>query len=62
MEAENVWPDPIVTEVTSLDQFYPAEDYHQEYFKNNPNQGYCRVVINPKVSKFRKKYADRLKA
>ena len=53
--------DPIVTEVVPLDRFYPAESYHQEYFENNPNQGYCRVVIAPKVAKFRKQYLDRLK-
>ena len=56
-----LWDNPIVTEVTELDTFYPAEDYHQEYFANNPDQGYCRVVIAPKVAKFRKKYYDRLK-
>jgi peptide-methionine (S)-S-oxide reductase len=61
LEQANVWPDPIVTEVTPLDTFYPAEDYHQEYFANNPNQGYCRVVIEPKVAKFRKQYLERLK-
>lgn len=61
MEAENIWPTPIVTEVTEMDTFYPAEDYHQEYFANNPNQGYCRAVINPKVTKFRKKFSERLK-
>jgi peptide-methionine (S)-S-oxide reductase len=56
-----LWDNPIVTEVTELDTFYPAEGYHQEYFVNNPDQGYCRVVIAPKVAKFRKKYFDRLK-
>ena len=56
-----LWSDPIVTEVAELDTFYPAEDYHQEYFANNPDQGYCRVVVAPKVTKFRKKYFDRLK-
>lgn len=59
---EAVWDDPIVTEITPLDTFYPAEDYHQNYFVNNPNQGYCRAVIAPKVAKFRKQYMDRLKA
>jgi peptide-methionine (S)-S-oxide reductase len=58
---EAIWPNPIVTEVTPLSRFYPAEDYHQEYFKRNPYQGYCMAVITPKVTKFRKKYADRLK-
>jgi peptide-methionine (S)-S-oxide reductase len=60
-EAEGVWPNPIVTEVTALDTFYTAEDYHQEYFQHNPYQGYCQVVIAPKVAKFRQKYASRLK-
>lgn len=60
-EAREVWDDPIVTEVTALDKFYEAEPYHQEYYRNNPNQGYCRVVIAPKVAKFRKQYLDRLK-
>ena len=62
LEQEGLWDNPIVTEVTALDTFYPAEDYHQEYFANNPNQGYCRVVVAPKVAKFRKKYMERLKA
>jgi peptide-methionine (S)-S-oxide reductase len=61
MEREGVWEDPIVTEVTPFDVFYPAEDYHQEYYVNNPDQGYCRVVIAPKVAKFRAKYLTRLK-
>jgi peptide-methionine (S)-S-oxide reductase len=62
LEAAHVWDHPIVTEVTPLDTFYPAEDYHQEYFVKNPNQGYCRVVIAPKVAKFRKHYLEQLKA
>jgi peptide-methionine (S)-S-oxide reductase len=62
MAEVGIWDDPIVTEVTPLATFYPAEDYHQEYFVNNPSQGYCRVVIAPKVAKFRQKYMDRLKA
>lgn len=61
LEAGRIWPDPIVTEVTPLNAFYPAEDYHQEYFQRNPYQGYCQVVIAPKVAKFRQKYAHRLK-
>jgi peptide-methionine (S)-S-oxide reductase len=56
-----VYDDPIVTEVTKFDKFYPAEDYHQEYFANNPTQPYCAAVIAPKVAKFRKTFADRLK-
>jgi peptide-methionine (S)-S-oxide reductase len=56
-----IWDNPIVTEITALDTFYAAEDYHQEYFQRNPYQGYCRAVIAPKVAKFRQKYAHRLK-
>lgn len=55
------WNAPIVTEVVPLDKFYAAEDYHQEYFANNPNQPYCRVVVAPKVSKARQYFVDRLK-
>jgi peptide-methionine (S)-S-oxide reductase len=61
-EEQGVWSKPIVTEITRLDTFYPAEDYHQEYYKKNPYQGYCLAIIEPKVAKFRKKYADRLKS
>lgn len=61
LEREGLWGDPIVTKVTPMDTFYPAEGYHQEYFQRNPNAGYCRVVISPKVSKFRQKFAHRLK-
>ena len=57
-----IWGSPIVTEVTPLDVFYPAEDYHQEYFRNNPNQGYCRVVVAPKVAKFRAKFANKMRS
>lgn len=62
VEAQKLWRNPLVTEVTAHDHFYPAEAYHQEYFRNNPNQGYCRVIIAPKVAKFRKEYLERLKA
>ncbi len=61
-EAEKVWDDPIVTELTPLATFYPAEEYHQDYYRKNPYAGYCLAIIRPKVSKFRKKYAERLKA
>jgi peptide-methionine (S)-S-oxide reductase len=61
IESEGVWDSPIVTEVTPFERFYPAEGYHQEYYRNNPNQPYCRIVINPKVTKFRKAFAERLK-
>jgi peptide-methionine (S)-S-oxide reductase len=59
--AAGIWDAPIVTEVTPFDRFYIAEDYHQEYFKKNPFQGYCRAIIVPKVAKFRHKFAARLK-
>ena len=62
LEAEGVWDDPIVTEVTPFERFYIAEDYHQEYYRNNAYQPYCQVVITPKVAKFRKQYLERLKA
>jgi peptide-methionine (S)-S-oxide reductase len=61
LNREGIWSKPIVTEVSPFEVFYPAEDYHQEYFQRNPYQGYCRVVIEPKVVKFRKQYLDRLK-
>jgi len=61
IEIEQVWNDPIVTEVAPLEAFYPAEEYHQEYFRNHPDQTYCQVVISPKVVKFRKQFLDRLK-
>jgi peptide-methionine (S)-S-oxide reductase len=61
VEAEGIYDNPIVTEVTAFDKFYMAEDYHQEYFDNNPNQPYCAAVVAPKVSKFRQKFVDRLK-
>jgi len=62
MEAANVWSNPFVTEVSPLTNFYPAEEYHQKYFLRNPNQGYCQVVIAPKVAKFRKEYAQKRKS
>jgi peptide-methionine (S)-S-oxide reductase len=58
---EGVYDDPIVTEVTPFEKFYMAENYHQEYFANNPNQPYCAAVVAPKVAKFRQKFVDRLK-
>jgi len=56
-----MWGNAIVTEVTPFKVFYPAEDYHQRYFEHNPDQPYCRVVVAPKVAKFRKQYMSRLK-
>jgi len=61
LEAEKVWDDPVVTELKPLDAFYPAEQYHRDYYRRNPNQGYCRAVIAPKVAKVRKLYFDKLK-
>ena len=62
IDQAGIWDAPVVTEVTPLAEFYPAESYHQEYFRRNPGQGYCRVVIAPKVAKFRKEHLARLKA
>jgi peptide-methionine (S)-S-oxide reductase len=59
--SERLYDNPIVTEVTEFAEFYSAEDYHQEYFANNPTQPYCAAVVAPKVRKFRDKFADRLK-
>jgi peptide-methionine (S)-S-oxide reductase len=60
LNAEGVFPRPIVTQIEPLDVFYRAEDYHQNYYRDNPNQGYCQYVIAPKIAKLRQKYADRL--
>lgn len=60
--AAGLWANPIVTKLSAIGTFYGAEAYHQNYYKDNPNQGYCRVVIAPKVAKFRKQYLDMLKA
>lgn len=62
ISAAGLWKNPIVTEVEPLERFWPGEDYHQNYWLNNPNQGYCRVVIAPKVAKFRKQHLQRLAA
>ncbi len=59
--AEKIWDNPIVTELAPFTAFYKAEDYHQGYFQANPQQGYCRAVIAPKVAKFREKFRDKLK-
>jgi len=61
LEAEGVYDRKIVTEITAFDVFYPAEDYHQNYYNNNKDQPYCRAVINPKLDKFVKKYQAKLK-
>ena len=61
MTAAKLWDDPIVTEVTPLAEFYPAEEYHRDYYQRNPAQPYCQMVIAPKVAKSRKKFLDKLK-
>ena len=60
-DASGLWPDPIVTEISPFRDFYEAETYHQDYYRQNPNQGYCRLVIDPKVRKFRKEFQHQLK-
>jgi len=57
----HVWKDPVVTQVAPAEKFYRAEDYHQEYFARHPYQGYCQMVIAPKMDKFRKKWASQVK-
>ena len=61
LNSEEIWSDPILTEIQAFEQFYSAEAYHQEYFENNPNQGYCRLVITPKLEKFEKVFKEKLK-
>jgi peptide-methionine (S)-S-oxide reductase len=58
---EGIWKKPIVTEIVPFTSFYPAEEYHRNYFRRNPEKGYCQIVIAPKVAKFRHQYADRLR-
>jgi peptide-methionine (S)-S-oxide reductase len=62
IESEGIWKNPIVTEVVPFEKFFKAEDYHQEYYANNPDAMYCRAVISPKVKKFREEYAAKLKS
>ena len=61
LDKSGAFPRPIVTEIAALTTFYPAENYHRDYFANNPEQGYCQMVIRPKVEKFRKAFANKLK-
>ena len=60
-QAQHGWVDPIVSELSPAPEFYPAEDYHQNYYSNHPTQGYCHVVIAPKIEKFMKKFGDKVK-
>ena len=62
LESAGIWGAPVVTEITPFEVFYPAEEYHQQYFRKNPNQPYCRVVVAPKVAKFRGKFLEKLKS
>lgn len=61
IEQDKIWPDPVVTEVNPQSTFYSGEDYHQEYFNNNPENQYCQMVVSPKLAKFKKTFADKLK-
>jgi peptide-methionine (S)-S-oxide reductase len=61
ISAEGIWKNPLVTQLVPAPEFYPAEEYHQEYFARNPNQGYCQVVVAPKVAKFRSKFLSKLR-
>ena len=60
LNAAKAWPNPVVTTVEAFEKFYAAENYHQNYYNNNKNQGYCRYVIGPKLEKFEKVFADKL--
>jgi peptide-methionine (S)-S-oxide reductase len=61
-EQQKIWDHKFVTQLEPYTVFYPAEDYHQEYFARNPGQGYCRIIVAPKVAKFRKRFLENLKA
>jgi peptide-methionine (S)-S-oxide reductase len=59
---EQIWPDPIVTELVEINNYFQAEDYHQDYFSNNPQNQYCHMVVAPKLAKFKQKFASKLKS
>lgn len=59
--AAKIWDDPVITEISPLKEFYPAEDYHQNYYELNKTQPYCQIVINPKVKKLKEKFGTKLK-
>jgi peptide-methionine (S)-S-oxide reductase len=61
LERESLWDAPVVTEIAPIEEFHPAEEYHHEYFRRNPDQPYCQVVVGPKVAKFRQRFVARLK-
>ncbi len=60
--APTLWDNPIVTEIAPFENFWPAADYHQNFYQTNPNVGYCQVIINPKLAKFREKFKSKLKS
>lgn len=60
--APTLWKDPVVTQIMPFQKFWPAADYHQDFYAQNPDAGYCQIIINPKLQKFREKYASRLKS
>ncbi|MEQ3657892.1 MAG: peptide-methionine (S)-S-oxide reductase MsrA [Glaciecola sp.] len=62
IEDTEIWPNPVVTEVLPLENYYQAEDYHQDYFTNNPQNQYCNMVVAPKLAKFKKTFASKLKS
>jgi len=62
LKADNIYSAPIVTEVEPVQNYYPAEDYHQDYFNNNPGNTYCNLVVGPKIAKFKKRFVEYLKA
>lgn len=61
LDESGIFDNPIVTEITPLEAFYEAEEYHQDYFENNPDQGYCQIVIRPKIDKFKKLFEEKLR-
>jgi len=62
IEKQQIWPEAVVTEVTEINNYFQAEDYHQDYFSNNPQNQYCNMVVAPKLAKFKKNFASRLKS
>ena len=62
IEETEIWPNPVVTEVLALDNYFQAEDYHQDYFANNPENRYCNMVVAPKLAKFKKTFVSKLKS
>lgn len=61
IEEQEIWPDPVVTEITGINNYHQAEDYHQDYFSSNPQNQYCNMVVAPKLAKFKQKFASKLK-